>query len=81
MKSQRGQLVVEAVLLMSVLLGITMLVSSFFQKSQLAQKLTFEPWSQLTNMIECGSWSSCQTAGVHPSTVDRGLSLNPQANR
>jgi hypothetical protein len=78
MNNQRGQLVVEAILLMTVLLGITMAVSSFLQKNKIAQNLTFDPWSHLSSMIECGSWSSCRTLGVHPSTADRGLSLKPE---
>jgi hypothetical protein len=77
MKNQRGQLVVEAVLLMTVLLGITFMVTSFLQKSQIAQKFTSEPWARLAGMIECGSWQSCQgSPGLHPSSRDRNLSLN-----
>jgi hypothetical protein len=74
---QKGQMVVEAVLLMTVLFGITVAVSNFLQSSQTAKKLTSEPWERLAGMIECGSWQACQgTPGVHPSSRDRNLSLN-----
>lgn len=70
-------MVVEAVLLMTVLLGMTMAVSKFLHQSQIAQKLTSEPWARLSGMIECGVWKSCQSGvALHPSSRDRNLSLD-----
>lgn len=80
-KSQRGQLVVEAILLMVVLLAIAGLATKYLANSQLAQKLTIEPWGKLAGMIECGSWQQCQGGiGVHPSSINRTLSLRIEPN-
>jgi len=78
-KGQQGQVVVEAVLLMTLLFGLSVIVSKYLHQSQLAQKLTSEPWGKLAGMIECGVWQPCQAAaGLHPSSRDRNLSLNTE---
>lgn len=75
--NQKGQLVVEAVLLMFVLMGISVAVSNYLQDNQVARKLTAEPWAKLSGMIECGTWNPCRGSvrGLHPSTIDRANSL------
>lgn len=79
-KNQSGQLVVEAILLMIVLLGMSFLVSQYLKDSQFAKKLTAEPWARLTGMIECGTWQNCRGGlrGLHPSTGDRIMSLRTE---
>lgn len=77
LRNERGQLIVEAVLLMAFLISISMLATKFFRESQVANNLISKPWATLAGMIECGTWSPCG-AGKHPSAKNRNLSLDPE---
>jgi len=76
--NEKGQLVVEAVLLLAVVMAITMAVSSYVQKNDFANKLVSKPWKTLSGMIECGTWTGCGQ-GNHPASTPRNLSLQPDA--
>jgi hypothetical protein len=79
MKNQRGQIVVEAVLLTTVLLGLTIFVQNRLQQSRFAEKLVSGPWGKLSGMIECGVWDTCVAAsGKHPSNKNRNLTFVPE---
>lgn len=74
-RNQGGQVIVEAVLLMVMMMATTYAVTNYFRQNKVASKLTLEPWQKLSGMIECGSWSDCRAnKGLHPSTRNRNLS-------
>lgn len=75
-RNQKGQGVVEMVLLLSVIVSISMLVSNHFQKTKFIQNLVAQPWEHLTGMIECGVWTGC-SKGKHPNSLNRNLSYKP----
>ena len=81
LRSQRGQILIEAVLLTVLAVGLMSLIVSGLQRTQFLQKLTVEPWENLRGMIECGVWQPCgidnPAPGLHPSSTDRILSLDP----
>lgn len=74
--NQKGQLVVEAVLLIAVIMAVTILVSNYIQSNEFANKLVAKPWKTLSGMIECGTWTGCGQ-GNHPGSAARNLSLQP----
>lgn len=77
--NQKGQIIVEAVLLMVLMVSLAVLVSSKLREMQFAQKVVAGPWVMLNGMIECGVWTDCsQGAGLHPSTRNRNISLDPE---
>ncbi|PIS11227.1 MAG: hypothetical protein COT73_05105 [Bdellovibrio sp. CG10_big_fil_rev_8_21_14_0_10_47_8] len=76
MKNQGGQMIVETILLLALLVSVSLLVSKYLQESRFAQKLVGEPWGTLSGMIECGVWTGCG-AGKHPNSKGRYLSLRP----
>jgi hypothetical protein len=76
LQNQSGQLVVEAVLLIAVIMGITMLTSAYIQRNEFANKLVAKPWKTLSGMIECGTWTGCGPQS-HPASTPRNLSLQP----
>ena len=81
LRNQRGQLVLEAILLMVVFMGITTLLTGYLRDHRVAAKLVSEPWAKLSGMIECGVWQPCAGGkGLHPGTTDRFLSLKPEGN-
>jgi hypothetical protein len=81
-KNKKGQLVVEAVLLMVLMLSIAAFVTKWLKDSEFAEKLAVEPLAKLSGMIQCGAWAPCgidqKKAGLHPNSA-RMLSLNPQS--
>jgi hypothetical protein len=76
LQNQRGQGVVEFVLLAAISVSISLLLVNFFKSNQLAQKLLGTPWTTLSGMIECGTWTGCGT-GKHPSSFERTVSYRP----
>lgn len=77
LKNQKGQLIVEAVLLMVVLFGITMAVSKYFASEQTLKALVSGPWQNLAGMIQNGSWGTpAATFALHPNAHARHISIN-----
>ncbi len=75
-RSQKGQLVVEFVLLLSLGVGAALLVGKLLKDNQFAQNLFGRPWATLSGMVECGSWDGCRS-GYHPAARSRILSYRP----
>lgn len=86
--NQKGQLAIEAILLMSVLVGAFLLFSRVMQQNKVIQKLFDKPMKSLSNMTTYGTWKEdCQgfskkkakfsLANCHPNSINRGLSSNP----
>ena len=70
---QKGQIVVESVLLLVVMVAVMTLVINGLKKMNYVESLTFSPWARISGMVECGVWEPCGVtlangAGLHPST-------------
>ncbi len=76
-QNQRGQLIVEAVLLMAIGAMLSAFIVNYLKDNQFAQNLVAKPWELLGGMVECGVWAECGKgqAGRHPGT--RINSLKP----
>ncbi len=75
-RNQKGQALLEGILLLAILMFMATATTKFLQEKKVAAKLVAEPWGKLAGMIECGTWAPCG-AGLHPQTMDRVLSLSP----
>lgn len=75
--NQRGQLVVEALLLIVIGLGLTSFIIKSLRENEFVQSLTSKPWVMLSGMIECGTWNGCGP-GQHPSTRSRNISYKTE---
>jgi hypothetical protein len=81
LKNQRGQVLIEALLLMVLLLGISTLISRQLREREYFQSLVTGPWSRLQGMVECGVWEPCTgQRGLHPNSNTRNISLDPRGN-
>ena len=86
-KNNKGQIALESVLLMTVLLGGFMLVTNYAKQKQILSKLVEGPIKNVATMTAYGTWKSdgCtapgkskQTIGkCHPNSIARSLSSNP----
>jgi hypothetical protein len=77
---QSGQLVLEAILLIVVLMGSAHYLTNFLQEKGFAASLISQPWAKLSGMIECGVWSPC-APGLHPQSRDRLMSFHPKTGQ
>jgi hypothetical protein len=79
--SQRGQIIIEYILLLVIIVGLSSLVRNYLVQSRFLQTFTFQPWAKLDGMIQCGVWIQCglsnPTAGMHPDSASRTISPRP----
>jgi hypothetical protein len=87
LKNQKGQFAIEAVLLMTVLMGLFIMVTRKVQKDGMLSKLFSGPIENVATMTAYGTWKKdgCtapgkqkQTIGkCHPNSIARSLSSSP----
>lgn len=86
--NRHGQLAIEAVLLMTVLIGLFLALTSYLKKNEVVRTILVEPASsKLNTMTGFGTWKpdgctapgkSKQTLGkCHPNSIHRSLSSDP----
>lgn len=82
LRNQRGQVIIEYILMMVVMLTLSFMIQKFLKSSEFIQKLSIQPWGRLDGMIQCGVWKPCgvetKAPGMHPNTKERVLSLDPK---
>ncbi len=86
-KNKRGQFAIEAVLLMTVLVGAFLFLTKQVREKQIVQKLATQPMTRLATMSGYGTWKeACSAAGksnretlgkCHPNSIHRSLSSDP----
>ncbi len=75
-KNERGQMILEYILLTVVAIGLSVLVSSSLKKNEILGKLISSPWTNLAGMIQNGSWGSPKsTIPNHPNHHSNSASL------
>ena len=86
-ENNKGQIAIESVLLMTVLLSAFFLVSKTIREKQLVSKMVAGPMTNVKAMTGYGTWKadgctapgqSRQTIGkCHPNSIARSLSSDP----
>jgi hypothetical protein len=73
---QKGQVIIEAILLIVIIMGLWVFLAKTFNSSQYMKKLMQDgPWPRLSGMIESGVWETPSKAkSFHPNNLDRGAS-------
>lgn len=73
---ERGQAVLEAVLLMVIFLAIVGAVATAFRQNELLAKIVRGPWNNLAGMFQNGVWDSpAKGHALHPNTQRRHMSV------
>lgn len=79
LRNERGQFVIEAVLLMVLSIGLLTLALRGLKDGKVLGNLVSGPWTKMAGMIESGSWSPADTAAKnHPNQLNRSLSWDPK---
>jgi hypothetical protein len=86
--NNKGQFAIEAVLLMTLFIGIFAASMKFLRDKEFLQTLTDKSVTKVKNMSEYGTWkqdckamkggSSQTAANCHPNSINRALSSDPQ---
>lgn len=75
LRGQSGQMLVESLLLMTLLFGVTSFFYRTMQNRQVLASLVEKPWSRLAGMTESGVWEEpAQARASHPNQKSRMLS-------
>lgn len=78
---QSGQVIVEYMLLLVIVIGLSAMVRNALVESKFIQGFTFQPWAKLDGMIQCGVWLPCglknNASGLHPDSGARAISHRP----
>ena len=86
LKNRKGQFAIEAVLLMSVLIGIFLAVTNLVKDKKILQDLVQKPMERVGRMAAYGTWNEgCSAPGkpklttgkCHPNSIARSLSSDP----
>lgn len=86
--NRKGQFAIEAVLLMTVLLGCFLALTKTLSDKKVVQKLVSTPMERVGRMAGYGTWNDeCRSQGktgsglklakCHPNSIHRSLSSNP----
>jgi hypothetical protein len=76
-KNQRGQFVVEGILIMVVFMGIVAMVGAFFSKNDVLKNLIKAPWINLAGMLQNSEWEPVQSGMArHPSRAFRHVTID-----
>lgn len=78
-RNNRGQFLIETVLLMVLTIGLFIGASNFLRDKKILSKMIGGPWLKVSGMIEAGIWDAPdQARAKHPNQIDRSLSLKPE---
>lgn len=81
-RSQGGQLIVEAVLIIVMMMGITMLTANYFKNSEVLKQLITGPWAHLSGMLQNGVWAPPGAGALsHPNGHERHVVITGEEAR
>lgn len=70
--NKRGQMVIETVLMLTLMVGLAVSVASTFRKNEFVAKLVSGPWETLSGLIQNGVWGQpSETVDKHPNVFYR----------
>lgn len=73
---QKGQILIEALLLMIVSLGLLVATLNYFKETKTLNKVTNTIWSGVGQMTEFGNWPTAAPP-VHPNSTLRTRIVDP----
>ncbi len=71
----KGQAIVEAVLLLVLFISAALLVQSAFRERGFLSRIIGAPWTSIKSMVEKASWSP---KALHPNHTDMHTSTDPK---
>lgn len=78
LRRQKGQVTVEAVLLMVIMTAVFTFTHNAISKGEWLSKLVSGPWSYVQGMISNGVWRGGNSNTYHPNVFARRASPRPE---
>lgn len=76
--NQKGQFVIEGVLLMVVMVGVFISATRYLREERFLAKLVGGPWEIVSGMVESGVWEPPASAKTkHPNQITRSNTERP----
>lgn len=76
-KNENGQMTMEAVLLLVILVGVFTLVHRKIAGGEYLSKIVSGPWGHMQGMISNGVWKAGNSNNMHPNAFDRRATPEP----
>ena len=74
--NHRGQMTVEMILILTILVGLTTFVSTQMRDNELLAEVVSKPWQVLAGMIQNGVWQPIDRSNAaHPNHAGRHATL------
>lgn len=81
-RNSRGQAMTEAVLIMVVLVGFTLLVARYFRSNETLRQLISGPWVSLAGLLQNGVWLPVNQGTLsHPNGHTRHITIQGESAR
>jgi hypothetical protein len=79
--NQMGQATIEMILIMTVLFGLSVMISNAFKDNHFFATIIEGPWDYVDGMIQKGSWhTNAETSFLNPNAIPRhGTNVSPNA--
>ncbi|MBX3020613.1 MAG: hypothetical protein KF799_02960 [Bdellovibrionales bacterium] len=80
--NQSGQAILEAILILTIMMGLTLVTARFFNDEEVVKRLITGPFTNLSGMLQNGVWAPpAQGAAAHPSNHYRHIVIEGEAVR
>ncbi len=74
LRSQAGQGITEAILIIVMLVGFTFAVANYFKDQDVLKQIITGPWQTLSGMLQNGVWATPQAGAImHPNGHGRHI--------
>lgn len=77
LRNQRGQMTIEAVLLLVIMVAIFTVVHRSISSRNMLSQIVQGPWGYVSGMISNGVWKGGDTKIYHPNVYKRRASPEP----
>jgi hypothetical protein len=78
-REERGQVLIEMILMIALFLGVAYFISSQFRDNNLLAQVVEAPWKYLAGMMENGVWKPADEGReLHPNVIGRHQTPTPE---
>lgn len=82
LKSEKGQQIVEAVLIIVLLVGFTFIVANYFKQKEVLKNIITGPFQTLAGMLQNGVWATREAGTLsHPAGDGRHIVITGEKAR
>ncbi|MCB0422137.1 MAG: hypothetical protein KDD61_14155 [Bdellovibrionales bacterium] len=76
LRSQGGQMILEAILILVVLFGATLFIAEKLKSEEAFASVISKPWKSIAGMLENGYWEAPEASRTrHPNKLNRHISI------